>query len=883
MIPSSGFCPQAHFHSQHGLFMSNSLDLSSNELLHDEHTFELVQTVHGDWIIPALNGLHFGTRDVPPSSTDESFAQSVLKQHFSNRLHKEDHLFVIVGSDSGQLIHYVQSHQPLPRGSRWVFIEPEPIARTLLAQPEIAHQLNDYVYLITPEQWPETAQLLLLDDYFRIGGVVFERSLAALDHTTPVYQELTGELDAELSSRRYITTANMGKLPFIKAQLGNIPNFFANLTPLKGIFQGKKALILAGGPSLDLEIDWIKTHRDRLFLIAVSRISARLLATGIYPDFIATVDPHPISLTVSRQMFDFPPATILVSGNHAYPGITNRWPHRIVHTDSLLPWSEKTDGDDGKEQLNPKGNLISVGPTVTHTCVMLAAYLGFTEIAFAGLDLCHSPDGQTHAQGSSEASSGPLLDYTAVKVTTNQGDTAWTTPDYFAGIEMMEKLANHLAYTGVKLVNPSRHGAVIAGVTFKPLDEIDWPDEPFDRSALDEQLDFTSQDRRLHLERVGKVLKKMDEDLVKIETLAQLAIEANHAFFRMVHPARQALHRRRIRAIDRFMRRQLTAAEELVKAAAQHELMTTDIPHDFFALDAKQAENLTHRFYDAIRRSAKLLQTLFPDIEYRLHTRLLELDDTTTATEILKRYQQADETERVLWLKTHRNLSIEDIVAHIEADYENKISDLIAADRERNQAKRAPKASLRLAEMYFTHHNLAAMKAVGHALAGHPYQTRAAPYSAYLSGLQAELGHEPKSALSAYENVLNQASIEHDTTLLEHCLLRIASVSLSQNNPEQANQALDMASALNPSHWPLAAKLAVLRHDEIHAVEAYTNYLTLFPGDPQRIQMLAELFGRLRLADGIRQCLQLANYCAPVERLKLKSELDALLSQLGQA
>lgn len=866
--------------------MSNAPNQSPNELLNDELTFDLVQTAHGDWIIPALNGLHFGTNDVSPSPPGESFAQSVLKRHFSHRLHKEDCLFVIVGSDSGQLIHYVQSHQPLPRGSRWVFIEPAPIAHILPEQPEIARQLDDYVHLITPDQWPETARLLLLDDYFRIGGVVFERSLAALDHTTPVYLELAGELDAELSSRRYITTANLGKLPFIKAQLGNIPNFFAHLVPLKGIFQGKKALILAGGPSLDLEIDWIKANRDRLFLIAVSRISARLLATGIYPDLIATVDPHPISLTVSRQMFDFPPNTILVSGNHAYPGITNRWPHKILYTDNLLPWNEKQDrktsGDDDKTPLNPIDNLTSTGPTVTHTCVMLAAYLGFTEIAFAGLDLCHSPEGQTHAKGSSEASSGPLLDYTAVKVTTNQGDTAWTTPDYFAGIDMMRILASHLAQKGVRLINPSRHGAVIPGVTFKPLDEIDWSTEPFDRTLLDEILSYSSEDRRKHLDHVSEALKQMNEDLGKIEVLAQLAIEANHAFFRMVNPARQALHQRRIRAIDRFMRHRLTEAEELVRAVAQHELIATDIPHDFFALDAKQAENLTHRFYDAIRRGAQFLRTLFPNLEYRLHTRQLELDDTTPSQEILERYEQGEETERVLWLKTSRNLA-EQVVAHAEAHYERKITDMIAADRERNQARRAPKASLRLAEMYFSQHNLVALQALEHALSVHPDQTQAAPYDAYLKGLQAELGHKLVNAMSAYEDVLNHASTEHDTTLLEHCLLRIASVSLTLGNPEQANQALDMASALNPGHWPLAAKLATLRNDDTDAVEAYANYLTLFPGDHQRILMLAELFNRLRSTEGIRQCMELANYCAPAEKAKLLNELGTLLHQLNMS
>jgi hypothetical protein len=852
---------------------------STHGLRLDEVTFELVQTTQGDWIIPTLNGLHFGASNSTTPLNGDSFAQHVLRNHFGQKLHQEDCLFVIVGSDSGQLIRFVQAQTPLPRGARWVFIEPQPIARVLWQNAEIAALLDDYVHLITPDQWEETAQLLLLDDYFRINGVVFERSLAALDHTTTAYLALAGELDAELSRRRYITTANLGKLPFIQAQLGNIPNFHAHLVPLKNIFQGKKALILAGGPSLDLEIDWIKAHRNRLFLIAVSRISARLLTAGIHPDMVATVDPHPISLTVSRQMFDFSSHTILVASNHAYPGIVNRWPHKVLHTDSLLPWHEDADENNPANSLNPQGNAVSVGPTVTHTCVMLAAYLGFTEIAFAGLDLCHSPEGQTHASGSSEAASGPLLDYTAIKVTNNNGDIAWTTPDYFSGIGAMENLAAYLAPQGVRLFNPSRQGAVINGVTFQPLADMSWPAEAFDRTALDTQLSHTAEETLAHIKQVRASVHRIQNDLGKIEHLAQLALESNRAFFNMISPARQAIHQRRMRAIDRFMRSRLPDAEQLVKAIAQHELLATDLPHDFFALGANQAENLTHRFFDAIRRGAILLQTLFPKLDYRLNTRALEQNPQILPDELLSRYEEGGEPERALWLKINRQLP-SSITAKTEAIYQQKIQILMAEDQTRNTAKRAPRASLRLAEMHFSHRNLHALQALEHALEHHPDKAQAEPYKSYLSGLIAEINAQPEIALLAYESVLNQAHHEEDKTLLEHCLLRIASASLTLHNTEQANQALDTAALLNPSHWPLSARLAELRQDHAHAINAYTHYLALFPGDHQRIRLLANLLKQMKLEEGIQQCIQLIDYCAVDDQADLRGALMAILADL---
>lgn len=841
---------------------------------------ELVQTTTGDWIFPALNGLHFNAPTGQPPEAGQSVAQAALKQHFGRRLHQQDRLYIIIGSDSGQLIRFIQEQAPLPRGSRWVFIEPQGLADALHQSPAVAALLDDYVQLITPEQWAETAELLLLNDYFRINGVVFERSLAALDHPTPDYLELVDRFDAELTRIRYVTTANLGTAPFLGAQLANTPSFFANLVPLKGIFKGKKALILAGGPSLDDQIDWIKTHRARLFLIAVSRISARLLAADIHPDLIATVDPYPVSLTVSRQMFEFDPQTILVAGNHAYPGIVNRWPHRLLHTDRLLPWDDKpptTEEMAPEPPINPTDNLVSVGPTVTHTCVMMATYLGFSHVAFAGLDLCHSPDGQTHAQGSSEAAAGPLLDYTAVKVTTNSGQTAWTTPDYFAGIETLEGMAKHLAPQGVTLINPSAHAAVIKGVEYLPLEEIDWPEEEFDRSPLDEALAQPSQAVVAHLTRLRTSLTEMEKDIRKIERLAQLALESNRAFFNMINPARQSLHQRRMRAIDRLMRSRLPAAEDLVKTMAHRELVATDLPHDFFALDAQQAEALAHRFYSSIQQAAKTLQPIFANIDYRIETRLMEQDRQQDPTAILARYAHSDESERTLWLAVNWQLPAE-VAAAGAAHYEKKLNALIEADKKRNEDRRAPKASLRLAEMHFTQHNQTALAALERALGQHPDTEHAPPYAAYIQGLLAELNQNPLQAMQAYEQVLNQANAAHDQQLLDHCLLRVSVVSLELGDPLQANQALETAALFNPSHWALSARLATLREDYARAIESYSHYLARFPGDAIRIMQLARIFRTLDSQEGLQQCLTLIPFCQPSEQPRLQAEIHALLT-----
>ncbi len=845
--------------------------------LSDESTLTLVQSSHGDWIFPTLNGMHFVAVEDTAQSPAQSPAQRALERHFGQRLHQQDRLYLLVGSDSGQLIRFVHSHAPLPRGSRWVFIEPPAIAAVLRDATPVAALLDDFVRLMTPEEWRDATELMQLDDYFRIGGVVLEQSLAALDHTSHQYQTLIGELDSELSSRRYMITANLGKLPFIRAQLGNVPNFYQPLLPLKDLFAGKTALILAGGPSLDQEIDWIIAHRPRLFLLAVSRISARLRQVGITPDMVVTVDPHAVSFTVSRQMFEFDARTILVAGNHAYPGIVNRWPHRLLYTDELLPWPEIP--TDGAPVLNPPGNLVSAGPTVTHTCVTLAAYLGFTTIAFAGLDLCHAPNGQTHAQGSSEAAAGPLLDYTAVAVTTNAGESAWTTPDYHAGITAMAALAQFFEARGIVLVNPSRQGAQIDRVAHRPLSELPWGHAPFDRDPLDQALNIDHSQALDHLRQRQTALEQMREDIKKISQLAQLGQESNRAFFHMVNPARQALHRRRMRAIDRLMRQRFPAAEHLVKSVAQHVLVATNLPNDFFALEPAQAEALGRQFYEGMLHGAAELERLFPRVLARLETREAERDPATASDTLLARYEEFDEPERVLWLSRARGLDTA-ATAHTDAAFQAVLDELLAADRQRNQEKRAPKASLRLAELHFSQKNRAAVHTLEQALRQHPEPLEANRYANYTLGLLCELDQHWPEALAAYTAVLNEGDPQTDSTLLEHPLLRAASASLAIADSAQASQALATAALINPGHWPLVARLAELLNDLPTAIDAHTQYLARFPGDPARIQSLAHLFFQLGAHEGIEQCRALIPFCAADQQPTVRETLDSLLRRV---
>lgn len=830
---------------------------------------EWLQTQQGDWILPSINARHFGTQQ---TSSPARGAQGVLEQHFGNSLHQEDRLYILIGSDSGQLLRYIREHAPLPRGARWLVVEPEHVMKTLQRNPEIDTYCDEFVQLVSFDNWESRAKLLQLPSYFRIDGVVLVRSLGALDGTDPEYIKLTAFFDAHLTAERFRTTLQIDIAPFIEPQILSAPNYHGTIDPFMNIFKGKQAVIIAGGPSLDDQIDWLTEHQDALFLIAVSRISYRLVESGITPDLVVTVDPHPVSLTVSRAMFEFPEKTVLVTGTHPYPGIANRWPHALFCAGPIVPWHD--------EALSSGSTIRMSGPTVTHMAAQLAAFMGFSEIVFCGLDLCHSKDGQTHASGSSEASLGPLMDFSALPVTTNRGESSWTTPDFYAGIDAMSEIAKRIAT--VRFINPSPNAAFIEHVQHQPIESITVPREPFDRAPLDQILNATTpsiREGQLHALEIS--LAEVEEELEKVANLAQLGLESNRAYFNVTHPARQKRHKRRMQAIDQLFKRKFHRSARLAQRAATRAIALTDLPHDFFAIDQGKAERLANQYYAAIEEQARRLSAPIRLARARVATRLLELSREVSREEIAYRYLEHGEPERIRWLDANLHGPEGPYAEKSRAEYDRWIDTLLNENQTKQSRERSPRASLRQIERLFSNRNTNALKALADSLDRHQETETARPYARYAHGLSRELDGELVEAAEAHARVIAEADTERDTVLLEHALLRMAHINLEAREPTSALTALQTAAALNPSHWRFVARLALLENDAETGITALIHHLEQFPSDIERIKQLVRLFVALEVPEGIPFCEQYLPYCPPAARNALNMFLEDARQALG--
>ncbi|MBR9885566.1 MAG: DUF115 domain-containing protein, partial [Oceanospirillales bacterium] len=388
-------------------------------------------------------------------------AGEMLQQRFASILFEPKMLYIVIGTDSGLLSQYVLSATK-PENTRYIFIEFPEIIDTLAleAQPDAQ------VRIVSPDALDDVLSDFSFNEYAFLGRVVIRHSLAASADYQKIYGPLIWDIEQKITHLFWSQAYSMGLKSFLQMQLINVPDYQLSSGLLSGRYQDKTALILAAGPSLNEHFDWIRENRERLVILAVSRIGKILLKENIKPDFFVHVDPQSIAFDVSKDALQLSGEVPLIAANYAQPLIVSQWRSSVFISESRLPW---------ESELN-EPTLPAVGPTVTNTALSSAISMGFSRVLFAGLDLCFDQAGFSHAQGTTEASSGPSMRMDTRRIRTNNGLEAETSPDYFAAIESLEQQATLADAQGIQLVNLSGSAAKIQGIEFIPAAQITFAD-----------------------------------------------------------------------------------------------------------------------------------------------------------------------------------------------------------------------------------------------------------------------------------------------------------------------------------------------------------------------------------------------------------------------
>jgi len=167
----------------------------------------------------------------------------------------------------------------------------------------------------------------------------------------------------------------------------NIQLFDSHIGPLLGQFEGKKAALVAAGPSLDDNVDVLKQLKNKYFLLCVGAAYKTLLHHNIEPDAIVISDPHDLVFEQIKGVSGQIPLLFLATVNKE---VVRYWSGtKIILFQARYPLSEQF----AKEHQIP---LIQTGGSVATTGLDVLIKMGFAEIVFFGQDLAYK-ENQSHS------------------------------------------------------------------------------------------------------------------------------------------------------------------------------------------------------------------------------------------------------------------------------------------------------------------------------------------------------------------------------------------------------------------------------------------------------------------------------------------------------
>lgn len=251
-----------------------------------------------------------------------------------------------------------------------------------------------------------------------------------------------------------------------KSILGNLLSLpdSAPLDPLGHLVKDIPALVVAAGPSLDKNIQQIKSYQDRLMIISVDSALRPLLKADIRPDILVAVDPAQVS---ARKYEKIAPELLqkipIVYSPCVLPAIPPLFhgPKFIFNVHHLLcKWALSL--------WHPVIHLPNAS-TVSHYAFYLARLMGASPILFAGLDLAFTGN-RDHASDCAQL----------WKIEDNPDDNYFEyvqdvfgeiVPTHKVFIHMQTVFEKEIAQTETLCIDATEGGAYIKGTTVMPLAE----------------------------------------------------------------------------------------------------------------------------------------------------------------------------------------------------------------------------------------------------------------------------------------------------------------------------------------------------------------------------------------------------------------------------
>ena len=213
----------------------------------------------------------------------------------------------------------------------------------------------------------------------------------------------------------------------------------------------EEVIVVAAGPSLDDNIDFLRENKGKKTIIAVGTVFRKLISLGIEPDAVTILDPQE---RIYAQIAGLEEQQIpLIFATTAYWKIASRYQGEKYMVFPLVDELARACTRERKEE------LWNVGGTVTTLAMQVAVWGGAKKIFFVGVDLAYQEGGATHASGTMDCAKSDTKAMTPIAGV--GGTTVYADSQFLSYREWIEERIK--STPEIQYVNMSRTGARIAG------------------------------------------------------------------------------------------------------------------------------------------------------------------------------------------------------------------------------------------------------------------------------------------------------------------------------------------------------------------------------------------------------------------------------------
>ncbi len=784
--------------------------------------------------------------------TQELFSKidshTTYKKQFNKSFTKSDSFFVFCGTDSGLLVDHVLKND-IPDSTRIIFVE-LPEVLSWLEQNQNLKNLPQNIKVVEPGSFEKQLNFFNISSYVLQDKLYFIPSLGTQYGFYKPYTELSNNVLDYIKTLHWNIRIGLDQKDFIVGQIENLAENRIPSSVLHGKFSNCTAVLLAGGPSLNLILPWIKKNRTRIIVFAVSRIAKQLLENTIEPDFFVSVHTQPISYTVSKEMLLFSKNSVLISHAQACPKLIGQWSGKHVYMGHLFPWKSAFNG--------PSKDL--VGPTVSHAAYDIIVKMGFKTIILGGVDLCFSQKNVTHVQDASSATKTSQAEGGDVRVETNDGSFADTTFAFQRGILEFGRLAQQAAHMNCRTINPSLNSAKIDGVEVISIEDLPLTNPTIQLDSALKSIHFSREENITHCDHL---LEELGSAASSIKHLRETAL---HGFQTTTAKSRKKPQNKNdiIECETQF------ATLNDQKYQWIYSILLSYGIHFFNSitpLDSLDTPDLQKRFnflklyFTAVLVSADRLYKHIEKAIARVKCRREELQVNPNLEVLIEQWLQDEQPGRAqIFLDRHHNSEFKSSnkdIARLEElinRFKNECRSTHNHDVEDNTEPVWTTVRLdNLRNRIFTAYNANNIEQLDIVI-----ETLAEDSSPeilshlFLSkAMRCELNQDQQEALANYNRVIENGEASNPK-ILEDSLLRITSLSLSSGDIENAQLALQCLTDISISHMPTYADFLYRTGQKDQALGVYAEYLGKVPEDLPTMLKLGQIYKELNSREGVK-------------------------------